>query len=70
MATFDETYYLQSKLAQLHAQKEVDSDGNTYTEETLRQAIADVGLTVEEHYRLFSLTKVPAPTLISTPVSI
>ena len=53
MAFFDEAYYIKSKLAQLAADGAVDADGNPFTEDSLRAAIAANGWTVEEHYNLF-----------------
>ena len=50
---FDESYYLKSKLAQLHSVGEKDADGNDYTLETLQTAIADAGMTPETHYLIY-----------------
>ena len=54
MANFiNEAYYLEAKLKQCKANNVKDANGNDFTEETLRQAITDAGMTVESHYRLF-----------------
>ncbi len=54
MATwFDESYYLKAKLAQLKAVGEKDGNGNDYTLATLKKAIADNGMTPEEHYNAY-----------------
>ena len=54
MATwFDEAYYLKAKLAQLKAVGEKDGNGNDYTLTTLKKAIADNGMTPEEHYNAY-----------------
>lgn len=54
MATwFDEAYYLKAKLAQLKATNEKDGNGNDYTLTTLKKAIADNGMTPEEHYNAY-----------------
>lgn len=54
MATwFDEAYYLKAKLAQLKAVGEKDGSGNDYTLTTLKKAIADNGMTPEEHYNAY-----------------
>ena len=50
---FDEAYYLKAKLAQLKAVGEKDGNGNDYTLTTLKKAIADNGMTPEEHYNAY-----------------
>lgn len=52
MFYFDEGYYISSKLKQLQANNELDN-GKPYTETSLRQAIHNAGMTVEEHYNAF-----------------
>ena len=42
---FDESYYLNAKLEQLHAKGEMDASGKPYTMESLVKAISDAGLT-------------------------
>lgn len=54
MRTFNATWYLRSKLAQVNSLGLTDSDGNSYTLETLQAAIESAGYTVEEHYHKFS----------------
>nr|MCR5814195.1 hypothetical protein [Desulfovibrio sp.] len=55
--TFDLEYYLSSKLAQLKAHNDKDSNGQDYTRETLLQAIHKVGMTAEQHYQKYSVTE-------------
>ena len=47
---FDEAYYLDTKLAQLRSAGITDAEGGKFTLTTLREAIADAGMTVKEHY--------------------
>lgn len=47
---FDESYYLNAKLEQLHAKGEMDASGKPYTMESLVKAISDAGLTPYSHY--------------------
>ena len=54
---FDETYYLKSKLAQLNSIGETDANGKAYTLTTLKQAIADAGMTPESHYQQYGVTE-------------
>lgn len=51
---FNEAYYIKSKLAQLHAKGENDANGNAYTEATLRAAIENAGMSVQQHYERYS----------------
>ena len=50
---FDESYYLNAKLEQLHAKGEMDASGNPYTMESLVKAISDAGLTPYSHYNQY-----------------
>ena len=54
---FDESYYLNSKLAQLKAVHEKDAHGNDYTLDTLKQAISDAGMTPESHYQQYGIVE-------------
>ena len=47
---FDESYYINAKLEQLHAKGEMDASGKPYTMESLVKAISDAGLTPYSHY--------------------
>lgn len=49
-AWFDESYYMNIKLTQLHEINEKDIFGNPYTLSSLKKAIADAGMTPIEHY--------------------
>ncbi|MBO4369058.1 MAG: hypothetical protein J5803_03035, partial [Desulfovibrio sp.] len=48
--SFNEDYYIASKLAQLAANHETDSNGTPYIATTLRQAIHKAHMTVKQHY--------------------
>ena len=50
---FDESYYLNAKLEQLHAKGEMDASGKPYTMESLVKAISDAGLTPYSHYNQY-----------------
>lgn len=51
--TFDEAYYLKVKLAQMESVDARDMDGNAYTEASLREALTQKGITLQEHYEAF-----------------
>ena len=51
--SFNEVEYLHAKLSQLHSIDERDANGNVYTLDTLKSAIAAAGLTPAEHYAAY-----------------
>ena len=54
---FDSQRYLQSKLAQTQRAHETDANGKPYTLDSLQAALADAGLTPEQHYALYGRTE-------------
>ena len=66
-SVFDQSYYLASKLAQLHSTGETDANGDPYTLASLRQAISDAGMTPLEHYEQFGHAETNADGTLINP---
>lgn len=66
-AWFNESEYLNAKLAQLHSTGETDANGDPYTLASLRQAISDAGMTPLEHYEQFGHAETNADGTLINP---
>lgn len=66
-SAFDQSYYLASKLAQLHSTGETDANGDPYTLASLQQAISDAGMTPLEHYEQFGHAETNADGTLINP---
>lgn len=64
---FNENEYLQAKLEQLHSINERDAAGQPYTLETLKEAIAAIGLTPAEHYEVYGAHETKADGTLINP---
>ena len=66
-AYFNEAEYLQAKLAQVQSKGEKDANGQVYTLVTLKQAIADAGLSPAEHYERYGAFETKADGTLINP---
>ena len=66
-AWFNESEYLNAKLAQLHSTGETDANGDPYTLASLQQAISDAGMTPLEHYEQFGHAETNADGTLINP---
>lgn len=66
-AYFNENEYLLAKLEQLHSINERDANGQPFTLETLKGAIAGTGLTPAEHYELYGSHETKADGTLINP---